>query len=223
ISTQRQPANHDIQARDSRLVSSKMAFLEAEVKVEQSSSRGEAAWARFNAWARKWHQVTEHSYFAGTLGGASLAQVYFADVSLNSLQKFLASMNAETLTARCQKSVDAESSFGVNGVSGFLKACEDLSNEDCYLVASLKVPLTTRIFECNTIVERLRGVTVDVDVKMGWVPLLAFFNARDLKSRFLEIFEWFFSVQEGLQARAMLLCLEYCQNPRTDTSDWIEI
>lgn len=67
-------------------------------------------------------------------------------------------------------------------------------------------------------------VTIEkVDLRITFVPLLAFFNAAELRIRFLGIFNYLFSIQDELKLPRMFLCLERAPHPRNVPAAWKEI
>jgi hypothetical protein len=190
--------------------------------MSEINSRTERAWERLQDWARRWHRP-DATYFVGTLGGASLTQVYFADVRLDSVEKLLNVANARLLAARRQEEMSEVSSLTRSEIAKFLISSDHLADANTSVRASAEVSLAGGAFEHKIIAHRLVGVTADADVTLTWVPLLAFLGHKDLKNRFLAIFGWFFNVQQILEAKRVLLCLEYCPDPRENPSAWMEI
>lgn len=186
----------------------------------EANRRAEAAWKQLSAWARKWHHTGP---IIGSLGMSSLAAVYFPDVGVEPITRFLA--NAKPRFWSGEKAGNGEKAMEsvLRSVSEFLAACSDRDVNRCAYRGEGQASLRDRAFEYRLTIARAREVTKDVDVRIGWVPLEAFHNCDDLKERFLKIFSWFFSIQDVLQAKRTLLCLEYCPQFRTDPSAWIEI
>ena len=196
-------------------------FCDSAMSTTRMDERAAQAWMRLEEWARRWDDPDAPGYFAGTLGGTSLTQVYFANVRPESIVKLLVGLDVEFRLARRGNGPNQASTLVPDEVASFLAGVNEHIDEGCSILARVRVSLPTGELESDIIVEKDPGH--DTEVLITWVPLLAFRRSKELEGRFFEIFRWLFSAQQILDTEKLLLCLENCPHPRTESAPWMEI
>lgn len=128
---------------------------------------------RLENWARSWHRPDAPRYFAGSLGGASLSQVYCGNVMPDAIVTLLKPLDVEFQLAKWGDGANQAAGLLPRDVSAFLSSRRADVDESCSILATAKVPMPGGTFEPQIVIE----------VRITWVPLLAFRRIRDLKGR----------------------------------------
>jgi hypothetical protein len=191
------------------------------MSMSRINERTEQAWIHLENWARSWHQPDASGYFAGSLGGASLCQVYFGNVRPESIVKLLTYPDVKFILTGLGGEPNEASVPVLQNVFDLLANRSGGIREDGCIAVRARAPLPGGVFECQIIIEKVSRDSAEILIT--WVPLLAFRHSQELRDRFFEIFGWFFLIQEILEIEKIFLCLENCPHPAKDSLDWVEI